>query len=283
MVKGEKFMSKILGVRFREVGKIHYFNYPDEDIKRGDIVIAETIRGEELGKVMISKDALGLSEESEPVEKILRKATDVDLESVRLKEFEEKEAERVFKKKIDEHKLKMKLVDVEYIFDRRKLIFYFTSDTRIDFRNLVRDLAGIFKVRIELRQVGMRDEAKILGGMGICGQSLCCAKFLNNFHTVTVKMAKDQGVSLNPTKLSGACGRLKCCLQYEEEAYLEMLEDMPKLDETVCTPEGIGTVIGYNPIQSTVKVKLKKYEDDINFKIFKVSEIKQFILSTEES
>lgn len=282
MFKGEKFMIKALGVRFREVGKIHYFIYPGEDIKIGDIIIAETMRGQDCGKVMIVKDTVEPLEQFDPAEKIIRKATSEDLESIRLKECEEHEAEMIFKKKIDEHKLKMKLVDVEYIFDRHKLIFYFTSESRVDFRNLVRDLAGIFKIRIELRQVGMRDEAKILRGMGICGQPLCCATFLNDFHSVTVKMAKDQGMSLNPTKLSGACGKLKCCLQYEEENYLQILENMPKLEETVYTSEGIGTVIGYNLIKNEVKVRLENDENNISFKFFKASEIKKYTLDTGE-
>lgn len=276
-------MSKTLGVRFREVGKIHYFTYPDDDIKIGDIVIAETIRGEECGEIMVIKDSMELNKEYEPTEKIIRKATSEDLESMRLKIEEEKVAEKICKEKIEEHKLKMKLIDVEYMFDRHKLIFYFISDSRVDFRNLVRDLAGIFKVRIELRQVGMRDEAKILSGMGICGKTLCCSTFLKDFEPVSVKMAKDQGISLNPVKLSGTCGRLKCCLNYEEEAYLELLENMPKLEGEVITPEGIGIVIGHNPIRSEVKVKLEKSENNINIKFFKIDEIKQLIPYEEQN
>ena len=223
-------MSNVLGVKFREVGKIHYFFYDNFDIKKGDKVIAETKRGIECGKVLFVKEDFILEEKpNELIERIIRKVTDEDIESLKLKKLEEEKAKAICQDKVNVHKLKMKIIDVEIMFNRTKIIFYFVSDSRVDFRNLVKDLAHIFHVRIELRQVGIRDEAKILGGLGMCGKSLCCTTFLNDFQVVSVKMAKDQGVSLNPTKLSGICGRLKCCLKYEEDTYLDLMENMPKV------------------------------------------------------
>lgn len=272
----EIFMQKVLGVRFRDIGKIHYFLYSKkDDIKRGDLVIAETKRGVECGKVMVVCTDFQYDLQAPISDKIIRKANSHDLKSLESKKEEEKEAEIICKKKIAEHKLNMKLIDVEYMFDRRKVIFYFVSESRVDFRNLVRDLAHVFRMRIELRQVGIRDEAKILGGLGFCGKPLCCTTFLEDFQPVTIKMAKDQGMSLNPTKLSGTCGRLMCCLKYEEDVYRDILNKMPSVGSRVSTPEGNGTVVGGITIESKVKVSLDSDIESVIPKIFKINEIKE--------
>jgi len=231
------------------------------------------MRGVECGKVVVTKYDDNISSDFESSEKILRKATPQDLASLETKKLEERYAEKVCKEKISQHKLKMKLIDVEYTFNKGKLIFYFTSESRVDFRGLVKDLAYIFKVRIELRQVGTRDEAKILGGLGICGKPVCCSAFLTDFQNVSVKMAKDQGVSLSPVKLSGACGRLKCCLSYEEDAYLDLLEKTPKIGAIVDTPEGRGVIVSRIPISSTVKVQIEDSAGNSRIRTFKQSEI----------
>lgn len=257
-------MPKIFGVRFREVGKINYLSYNgDDNLEVGDIVIAETKRGTENGKILVQVSEEGFPDLPEPDEKIIRKATKEDIESIKEKVKEEKKAEIICKKRIEEHKLNMKLIDVEYTFGRNKVIFYFVSDNRVDFRNLVKDLAKIFRIRIELRQVGIRDEAKMLGGLGPCGKCLCCSTFLNDFQPVSIKMAKDQGVSLNPTKLSGLCGRLMCCLKYEEETYRDMLSEMPGIGQKVSTPEGTGEVVDQMVIKSQVKVCLDGEQDSV--------------------
>ena len=265
-------MSVILAVRFKEVGKIHYFQYFNDDISVGDIVIAETKKGIQNGKVISIKENFSETNDFQ-TERIIRKATPEDLESVKKKKQEEKEACEICKSKIKLHKLKMKVIDVEYMFDRNKIIFYFISESRIDFRNLVRDLAHAFKARIELRQVGIRDEAKILGGLGICGKSLCCETFLNEFPLSLVKMAKDQGVSLSPSKLSGICGRLKCCLNYEQDTYLDLLEKMPQVGDIIETQEGEVVVLAKHPISSTLKVQIKDGNGNIRVKNIKVDDV----------
>lgn len=276
-------MELILGVKFKEVGKIYYFLYDQDDISKGDFVVAEIRRGIECGKVIILKSKDDINVQCEPSERILRKATSQDLASLETKKLEEKYAEKVCKEKIKQHKLKMKLIDVEYTFNRGKLIFYFTSESRIDFRNLVKDLAYIFKVRIELRQVGTREEARILGGVGICGRSVCCSAFLMDFQNVSIKMAKDQGVSLSPSKLSGVCGRLKCCLIYEQDNYLSLLEKTPKIGSIVETPEGKGIVVNRIPISSTVKVQMEDSAGNSRIKTFKNSEISIIYDGSEET
>lgn len=262
-------MCKVLGVRFKEVGKIHYLIYKNEICSVGDIIVAETKRGIECGKVIYVKETRNDQDVVNPSEKIIRKATAEDLKSLAEKKEEEKKALKICHEKIKEHKLKMKLIEAEYMFDRSKIIFYFVAESRVDFRSLVKDLAYIFKLRIELRQVGIRDEAKMLGGLGPCGRMLCCDKFLNNFQSVSIKMAKDQGLSLNPTKLSGTCGRLMCCLKYEQDFYHESIDKIPKPGEKVKTPDGLGNVISANIISNTARVlpdnadksmELKKYE-----------------------
>lgn len=246
----------ILGVRFREVGKIYYYLSKDEDIKIGDKVIAQTKLGAECGTVLTISDKLDKGA-NKSAEYIIRKATKEDLESLEGKRAEELKALQICKDKIAHHKLNMKLIDAEYLFDRSKLVFYFVSDARVDFRNLVKDLAYIFKVRIELRQVGIRDEAKMLGGLGPCGKEFCCATFLNDFQSVSIKMAKDQQLSLNPTKLSGACGRLMCCLKYEQDTYKDILRKMPKVGETVRVNGEEGTVTGRNVLKEKLEVDIK--------------------------
>lgn len=267
-------MHNILGVRFREVGKIHYFAWQSNNILKGDTIIAETKTGVEAGTVMTVLNAQNFSGNILPSEKIIRKATDDDMKSLENKKSEEAEAGKVCKKKIAEHKLKMKLIDVEYMFNRGKIIFYFVSESRVDFRGLVKELAHIFKTRIELRQVGIRDEAKMLGGLGMCGKPFCCATFLNDFQPVSIKMAKDQGMSLNPTKLSGTCGRLMCCLKYEEEAYRDIMRRMPAVGSSVITPEGKGRVVSQKIIAETINVNLSKDAENLCPKAFKIDEIK---------
>ncbi len=267
-------MRKVLGVRFHEIGKIHYFIFSEENVNIGDIVVAGTKRGIECGKVMIITDADTFEGTMQPSETIIRKATQEDLKSLEEKKKEEEEAGEICKKKILEHKLKMKLIDVEYMFNRSKIIFYFVSESRIDFRNLVKELARIFKVRIELRQVGIRDEAKILGGLGSCGKMLCCSTFLNDFQPVSIKMAKDQGMSLSPSKLSGTCGRLMCCLKYEQDVYRDILNKMPRMGAAVSTPEGHGIVTGQSVIADKVKVALDDDTESTSAKMFKTEEIK---------
>ncbi len=267
-------MPEIFGVRFREVGKISYLSYMGNDkLKVGDIVIAETKLGTENGKILVKISQGDSSDLAHPTEKIIRKATNEDLESIKDKSEEEKKAGAICKEKIEEHKLNMKLIDVEYTFGRNKIIFYFVSDNRVDFRNLVKDLAKIFRVRIELRQVGIRDEAKMLGGLGPCGKCLCCGTFLNDFQPVSIKMAKDQGVSLNPTKLSGLCGRLMCCLKYEEDTYRELLSNMPEIGQKVFTPEGEGEVVDRMVIKSKVKVCFAEQQNVLP-KVFDINEVK---------
>lgn len=266
-------MDKIIGARFFEVGKIHYFlcHY---NISVGDTVIAETKRGVEAGKVVYAENAAKFKDLILPGEKILRKATEKDMKSLEEKKEEEEKAREICQKKIDEHKLKMKLINVEYMFDRSKVIFYFVSESRVDFRNLVKNLASTFKIRIELRQVGIRDEAKIVGGLAPCGRPLCCGKFLDDFQSVSIKMAKDQGVSLNPTKLSGTCGRLMCCLKYEQDFYHEAISDMPSIGSSVETPDGPGEVVSYNVILGYVKVLLNSEDKSIQPRNYNISEIK---------
>lgn len=268
-------MCKILGVRFKEVGKIHYLIYKNEICKCGDIVVAETKRGVECGKIIYIKDIENAQELVSPSEKIIRKATPEDIKSLDKKKEEEKEALRICYEKIKEHKLKMKLIEAEYMFDRSKIIFYFVAESRVDFRSLVKDLAYIFRLRIELRQVGIRDEAKMLGGLGPCGRMLCCDKFLNNFQSVSIKMAKDQGLSLNPTKLSGTCGRLMCCLKYEQDFYHEFVDKIPRPGEKVITPDGPGSVISANIISNVAKVLPDNADKSVEMKKYDISELER--------
>ena len=249
-------MYKVVGVRFKKAGKIYYFDPLDYHLNLDDYVIVETARGIEYGKVAISVQEVGENDVVLPLKKIIRPAESGDLEKVEENDEEAHKAFNVGAGKIVEHKLEMKLVDVEYTFDRNKIIFYFTAEGRVDFRNLVKDLASIFRTRIELRQIGVRDEAKMLGGIGPCGRMLCCSTFLGDFEPVSIKMAKDQNLSLNPSKISGLCGRLMCCLKYENDEYEEAKKLMPDIGARIDTPEGPGKVVGLNLLERLLQVSL---------------------------
>ncbi len=240
-------MTKVVGIRFRNVGKIYYFNPKEYKMKIGDHVIVETARGIEFGRVVLGPKEVGEDEVIHPLKEVLRVATSEDEEREKQNRQKEKEAFKICQKKIRDHGLEMKLIDAEYTFDNNKVLFYFTADGRIDFRQLVKDLAAIFKTRIELRQIGVRDETKILGGIGICGRCLCCHTYLSEFAPVSIKMAKEQNLSLNQTKISGVCGRLMCCLKNEQETYEELNKKLPGTGDTVTLPDGLqGTVHSVN-------------------------------------
>ena len=252
-------MAEVVGVRFKEVGKVYYFDPDGHSLKKGDMVIVETARGVECGEVAMENRDVSEEEIVKPLKKLVRVATDEDIDKVKENKKKEKEAFEICEKKILKHGLDMKLVDIEYTFDNSKILFYFTADGRVDFRELVKDLASVFHTRIELRQIGVRDESKMLGGIGICGRPFCCSSFLGDFQPVTVKMAKEQGLSLNPTKISGTCGRLMCCLKYEQNAYDHLLT--PKTGAIVESPEGRGKVVDVNLLRGIVKVQLDKKAD----------------------
>lgn len=254
-------MAEVIGVRFKEVGKVYYFDPEDNKLSVGDRVIVETTRGIECGHVATANRIINDDDIVHPLKKLIRVATEDDLKHLEENKKKEKKAFAICAKKIEEHKLDMKLVEVEYTFDNNKILFYFTSDGRVDFRALVKDLASVFRTRIELRQIGVRDEAKMLGGIGICGRPLCCNLYLGEFQPVSIKMAKEQGLSLSPVKISGTCGRLMCCLKYEQDAYTELLKKVPKVGAIVSTPKGDGTVIEVNPLNRIVKVRLNKAPD----------------------
>lgn len=249
-------MAEIVGVRFKEVGKVYYFDPDGVNLKKGDRVIVETARGIECGEVAMDNRIVDDEEIVHPLKMIIREATAEDLKTVEENRKKEKEAFDICLKKIANHGLEMHLVDVEYTFDNSKILFYFTADGRVDFRELVKDLASVFRTRIELRQIGVRDESKMLGGLGMCGRPFCCGTFLGEFQPVSIKMAKEQGLSLNPVKISGTCGRLMCCLKYEQDAYEHLLKITPKQGATVETAEGRGTVIDVNLLTGILKVRL---------------------------
>lgn len=253
-------MITVIGVRFKKAGKIYYFDPDDLDIKVGDQVIVETSRGLEFGDVVVGPKEVSEEEVVLPLKKVLRIATDEDRAIVLANREKEKEAFYICLKKIKEHGLPMKLIDVEYTFDVSKIIFYFTAEGRVDFRELVKDLAAIFRTRIELRQIGVRDEAKMLGGLGTCGRTLCCATFLGEFDPVSIRMAKDQNLSLNPSKISGICSRLMCCLRFENEAYEKAREIVPAVGTKVKTKHGVGQVVANNLLKETVTVELENLE-----------------------
>ena len=252
---------EVVGIRFKEVGKIYYFDPLDIEFKKGDHAIVETIRGIECGEVAMENREIDDEEIIKPLKPIIRLATEDDLKTVENNKKKEQEAFDICLKKIEAHKLDMKLVDVEYTFDGSKVLFYFTSDGRVDFRELVKDLAGVFRIRIELRQIGVRDESKMKGGLGICGRPFCCNSFLGDFQPVSIKMAKEQGLSLNPTKISGTCGRLMCCLKYEQNAYEHLLRVTPKIGAIVDTPQGKGTVVEVNLLKGILKIRLDRYPE----------------------
>ena len=259
-------MTEVVSVKFKDTGKAYYFSPDGKTVNVGDKVIVETQNGNELGVIYESNHSVEDETLVLPLKKMLRTATEKDLKRVEDNKKKSEDAFKICEELVTEHELDMKLVDVEYSFDGNKIIFYFTSDGRVDFRELVKDLAAKFHTRIELRQIGVRDEAKMLGGIGICGQTYCCKRFLNDFEPVSIKMAKEQGLSLNPTKISGSCGRLMCCLKYEEEAYDYLANLTPRVGSTVKTPDGIGTVIDANLITGNLFVKLNDSES-IPFKI----------------
>ena len=251
-------MAEVIGVRFKEVGKVYYFDPNGIQMKKGDMAIVETARGVECGEVAMENREIEDKDIVHPLKKMIRKATQGDLKKVEENRKKERHAFEICEKKILDHKLEMKLVDVEYTFDNNKILFYFTADGRVDFRELVKDLASVFRTRIELRQIGVRDEAKMMGGLGICGRPFCCTSFLGEFQPVSIKMAKEQGLSLNPVKISGTCGRLMCCLKYEQAAYSDLLRTTPKNGAVVNTPEGRGVVVDVNLLTGMLKVRMDR-------------------------
>lgn len=264
---------EIVGVRFKKAGKIYYFSPNGSIYNSGDKIIVETARGLELGSIAIANREIDESEIIAPLKPILRPAGEDDIKNYEENKLMAKEAGQVFEKKSIEHNLEMVLMGTEYTLDRNKLIFYFTAEGRIDFRELVKDLAAIFRTRIELRQIGVRDEAKNLGGLGCCGRPLCCSTWLGDFQSVSIKMAKDQNLSLNPTKISGICGRLFCCLKYEHEVYEEMLSVMPAPGSRVKTPDGEGKVLDVFVLTEELKVQIDKNGDIIEIKRYKLKDI----------
>lgn len=268
-------MIKVIGVRFRNAGKIYYFSPGKLDIKNGDHVIVETARGVEYGFVVLGNRDVEDNKVVQPLKSVIRMATKDDEIREANNRKKEKDAFKICQEKIRKHNLEMKLIDVEYTFDNNKILFYFTADGRIDFRELVKDLASVFKTRIELRQVGVRDETKIVGGIGICGRALCCHSYLSEFIPVSIKMAKEQNLSLNPTKISGVCGRLMCCLTNEEETYEELNSRLPSIGDNVTTPERLhGEVHSVNVLRQLVKVIVTLDNDEKEIREYKVDELR---------
>ena len=267
-------MNNIVGVRFRKPGKIYFFDPGYLKINQKDKVIVETSFGEELGEAAICKRSIPDSKLATPLKKVIRLATPKDLKHYEENKKKEKEAFKICEEKIKKYKLDMHLTDVEYKFDNSKILFYFTADGRIDFRELVKELASIFKTRIELRQIGVRDEVKRIGGNGVCGRELCCCSFLNDFETVSIKMAKEQNISLNPSKISGNCGRLMCCLKYEQEVYEDKLKRLPKIGATVKTSDGEGVVDSIETLKEIARVKFKDEDNTYFYKKYPASELR---------
>lgn len=268
-------MVNVIGVRFRRAGKIYFFDPAGFSIKQGDNVIVETARGVEYGNVVLGPRDVEDSQVVQPLKQVMRTATPEDDEIERKNKEKEKEAFRICMEKIAKHQLEMKLIDCEYTFDNNKVLFYFTADGRIDFRELVKDLASVFKTRIELRQIGVRDETKIVGGIGICGRPLCCHTHLSEFAPVSIKMAKEQNLSLNPTKISGVCGRLMCCLKNEEEAYEDLNSRLPNVGDNVTTNDNLrGEVISVSVLKQLVKVIVVLENDEKEIREYKVSELR---------
>lgn len=277
-------MVNVAGVRFKRAGKVYYFDPGDLDVKKDTNVIVETARGMEYGVVTLGIKSVSEKEIVAPLKKIIRIANDKDSQQHAENLKKKERAIMLCQEKVDKHKLDMKLIDVEYTFDNSKIIFYFTADGRVDFRELVKDLAGVFKMRIELRQIGVRDEAKMVGGIGACGRALCCNTWLPEFEPVSIKMAKVQNLSLNPTKISGICGRLMCCLKYENDVYMELRKGMPEYGERIKTEDGIGVVFDSNILENKIKVRLvleEKTEDkpeklSVDYYTYKKQDIKRF-------
>lgn len=254
-------MATIIGVRFKNMGKVYYFDPAGNTFQKGDYAVVETARGLECGEVALANCEMDDKELGKPLKSVVRVASEADVTRMKENAEKEKSAMKVCAEKIAAHGLEMKLISAEYAFDGSKILFYFSADGRVDFRGLVKDLASYFHARIELRQIGVRDEAKMLGGLGICGQPLCCSRFLADFQPVSIKMAKEQGLSLNPTKISGTCGRLMCCLKYEQEAYSSLIKITPRQGALVNTPDGRGTVVDVNLLTGILKVRLEQSPD----------------------
>ncbi|MCC2254259.1 stage 0 sporulation family protein [Ruminococcus sp. CLA-AA-H200] len=268
-------MTKVIGVRFRTAGKIYFFAPGKFDIKQGDNVIVETARGVEFGRVVSGPKEVKNEEVVQPLKPVIRVATEQDRRTVEKNRQKEKDAFKICLDKIHKHGLEMKLIDVEYTFDGNKILFYFTADGRIDFRELVKDLAAVFRTRIELRQIGVRDETKIRGGIGICGRPLCCSTYLTEFSAVSIKMAKEQNLSLNPTKISGVCGRLMCCLTNEEETYELLNSQLPSVGDTVTTKDGLtGVVNSLSVLRKRVKVVVNLENDEKEIREYQADELK---------
>jgi len=275
-------MIKVVGVRFKKAGKIYYFDPNGLDITKDKYVVVETARGIEFGECVIGVKEIDESEIVASLKTVLRIAEEEDIQKHQDNKNKEKEALDICLKKIEEHKLNMKLIDVEYTFDNNKVIFYFTADGRVDFRELVKDLATIFKTRIELRQIGVRDEAKMLGGLGPCGRTLCCSTFLGDFASVSIKMAKEQNLSLNPTKISGICGRLMCCLNYEQSTYEDIRKRLPKVGSIVKVDDIKGEVVSNSTVKESVKVKFKRFDEEL-VEEFKIENLELIEGSYEDS
>lgn len=267
-------MEKVIGVRFKRVGKIYYFLAGKIHFEQGDHAIVETSKGTEFGEVVIAEKEVEEKDLVAPLKQVIRRANSKDDKKLEENKHKEKKAFETCTQKIEKHELQMKLVDVEYTFDNAKIVFYFTADGRVDFRDLVKDLASVFKTRIELRQIGVRDEAKMLGGLGPCGRVCCCSYFLGDFNPVSIKMAKEQNLSLSPTKISGLCGRLMCCLNYEHDHYCKTRLRMPKPGSTVDTPDGRGVVLDNNAITEKVRVRITLPDENIEVKSFPLEDIK---------
>ena len=268
-------MATVIGVRFKKAGKVYYFD-PDGIWPRpGDNVIVETARGVEFGEVVTGSRTVNDAQIVSPLTKVIRVATEEDVRRAENNERREKEAFQICQERIARHKLDMKLVSVEFTFDNNKIIFYFTANGRVDFRDLVKDLASVFKIRIELRQIGVRDEAKMLGGLGSCGRPICCGAFLGDFQPVSIKMAKEQNLSLNPTKISGQCGRLMCCLKYEQDNYEQVLKRVPRVGRDVVTPDGVGVISEINCIKEKVKVRIRVDDDSFDVREYDIDEVRR--------
>src|SRR5690625_4767572 len=272
-------MIEVIGVRFREVGKIYYFDPNDFKVDTEDYVIVETIRGVEFGEVVITNRSVDEEDVILPLQKVIRLATEQDILTMTENSELAYKAFNIGVKKIEHHKLDMTLVDAGYTFDRNKVIFDFTAEGRVDFRNLVKDLAALFKTRIELRQIGVRDEAKALGGIGPCGRTLCCSTFLGDFEPVSIKMAKDQNLSLNPAKISGLCGRLMCCLKYENDDYEQAKRELPDIGERIQTPHGKGKVIGLNMLERLIQIEIIEDQKMIEYTLAEL--IEQELIPTQ--
>lgn len=266
-------MKTIVGVRFRKPGKVYFFDPGYIQLRVKDKVIVETSMGEDIGEVVISKRQLPEEKITKDLKRVIRLANNRDIKRLEDNKNKEKKAFATCEEKIKKHKLDMNLIDVEYKFDNSKIIFYFTADGRVDFRDLVKELAAIYKTRIELRQIGVRDEVRKIGGNGVCGRELCCCSFLNNFDIVSIKMAKEQSASLNPSKISGNCGRLMCCLKYEQEAYEEKIKRLPKAGAIVKTEDGEGVVSSVEVLKEVLRVQFKK-DDVTTYKNYKASDVK---------